>query len=164
MENQLTRGKDWVESLLSLMGNSLPVDIDGFETIADDPDSCWLNIDTKSLSPEQVNSLIGEKGKNIDAIQYLANTILNLLQEDEDSVQSSYTIEINGYRVSRYQELREIFDTAADRVKETGEEVELAGLSSAERKQVHAFFQNSAELVTESRGQEPNRKLIVKLR
>ncbi len=162
MENQLTRGKDWLESLLSLMGTPLTVDIDGFETIADDPDSCWLNIDTTDLSQEQVDSLIGEKGKNIDAVQYLANTILNLFQED--SVQSSYTIEINGYRVSRYQELREIFDTAADRVKETGEEVELVGLSSAERKQVHAFFQDSAELVTESRGQEPNRMLIVKLR
>ena len=162
MENQLNRGKDWLESLLSLMGTSLPVDIDGFETVADDPDSCWLNIDTTDLSQEQVDSLIGEKGKNIDAVQYLANTILNLFQED--SAQSSYTVEINGYRVSRYQELREIFDTAADRVKETGEEVELNGLSSAERKQVHAFFQNSAELVTESRGQEPNRTLVVKLR
>jgi len=162
MENQLTRGKDWLESLLSLMGKSLAVETDGFETIADDPDSCWLKIDTEGLSQEQVDTLIGSKGKNIDAIQYLANTILNLAQEE--SSQSSYTVEINGYRVSRYQELREIFDTAADKVKETGEEVELEGLSSAERKQVHAFFQNSADLVTESRGQEPNRTLIVKLR
>ncbi len=162
MENQLTRGKDWLESLLSLMGTPLTVDIDGFETVSDDSDSCWLNIDTSGLSQEQIEALIGEKGKNIDAVQYLANTILNLFQED--SVQSSYTIEVNGYRVSRYQELREIFDTAADRVKETGEEVELNGLSSAERKQVHAFFQNSTDLVTESQGQEPNRKLIVKLR
>ena len=162
MENQLTRGKDWLESLLSLMGTPLTVDIDGFETVSDDSDSCWLNIDTSGLSQEQIDTLVGEKGKNIDAVQYLANTILNLFQED--SVQRSYTIEVNGYRVSRYQELREIFDTAADKVKETGEEVELNGLSSAERKQVHAFFQNSTDLVTESQGQEPNRKLIVKLR
>ena len=162
MENQLARGKNWLESLLSLMGTPMLVEIDGFETVAGDSESCWLNIGTEGLSREQVSSLIGVKGKTIDAIQYLANTILNLCQEE--SVQSSYTIEISGYRVSRYQELREIFDTAAIKVKDTGEEVELSGLSSAERKQVHAFFQNSTDLVTESHGQEPNRKLIVKLR
>jgi spoIIIJ-associated protein len=92
----------------------------------------------------------------------LINTILNLTQQPES--QGSYTIELNGYRVRRYQELLEIADRAADRVRETGQEIEVPSLSSAERRQIHSFLQNSPDLVTESRGQEPDRKLVVKLR
>ena len=55
-------------------------------------------------------------------------------------------------------------DRATEAVRSTGEEQEISGLSSAERKQIHYLFQDSSELATESRGQEPDRKLIVKTR
>jgi spoIIIJ-associated protein len=162
MENRVERGKQWLETLLTLMGVSATATSEGFPTIAEDRESCWLNIDANLLSPRQIELLIGEKGENIDGIQYLANTILNLIQEPES--QGSYTIELNGYRVRRYQELLEIADRAAERVRETGQEIEVPSLSSAERRQIHSFLQNSPDLVTESRGQEPDRKLVVKLR
>ena len=162
MEDRVQRGQQWLENILSLMGVPATVDLEGFDTIAEDNESCWLNISSKDLSSEQVRLLIGDKGKNIDAMQYLANTLLNIGQEE--SSQSSYTVEIDRYRVNRYQELRELADNAAEAVKNTGEEQEIAGLSSAERKQIHQFLQDSTDLATESRGQEPDRKLVVKLR
>lgn len=162
MEDRMQRGKQWLETLLELMGMPTIVTTEGFETIAEDSESCWLNISADDLTPEQIQILIGQKGEDIDAIQYLANTILNLTQ-DTDS-QGSYTIDLNGYRVKRYQELLDIADNAAAKVRATGEETEVPNLSSAERKQIHSFLQNSPDLETESRGQEPDRKLIVKLR
>jgi spoIIIJ-associated protein len=162
MENRVERGKQWLETLLILMGIPVAVTSEGFPTIAEDQESCWLNIDGHNLNPRQIELLIGEKGENIDQIQYLANTILNLIQEPES--QGSYTIELNGYRVRRYQELLEIADRAAEQVRATGQEIEVPSLSSAERRQIHSFLQNSPDLVTESRGQEPDRKLVVKLR
>lgn len=162
MEDRMQRGKQWLETLLELMGMPTTVTTEGFETIAEDSESCWLNISADDLTPEQIQILIGQKGEDIDAIQYLANTILNLTQ-DTDS-QGSYTIDLNGYRVKRYQELLDIADNAAAKVRATGEETEVPNLSSAERKQIHSFLQNSPDLETESRGQEPDRKLIVKLR
>ena len=162
MEDRTERGKQWLENLLTLMGVSTTVRSEGFDIIAEDKESCWLNISTENLTPEQVQLLIGKKGQSIDAVQYLANTLLNLFQDSD--VQNSYTIELNGYRVRRYQELLKIVDTAAAQVRATGKETELANLSSAERKQIHYFFQNSPDLATESRGQEPDRKLIVKMR
>ena len=50
---------------------------------------------------------------------------------------------------------------AVEKVKQTGQEVEIAGLSSAERKQIHSLLQDVENLTTESRGQEPERKLII---
>lgn len=162
MEDRVERGKQWLETLLELMGIPATATSEGFATITEDRESCWLNITTDNLTPEQIQLLTGEKGESIDAIQYLANTLLNLFQDSDH--QGSYTIELNGYRVIRYQELLKIADTAAAKVRATKQETEVPNLSSAERRQIHSFLQNSADLVTESRGQEPERKLVIKLR
>ena len=46
--------------------------------------------------------------------------------------QCAYTIELNGYRARRQVELEAIAQAAAQQVRETGEEYEIASLSSAE--------------------------------
>ena len=162
MESQLKLGKQWLEELLVLMNLPATVTTEGFEKVESDSNSLWLNIDTTNFTPEQIEKAIGDKGENIDAMQYLANTILNFNKDSES--QSSFTIEIDGYRVRRYQELRLLISDTLDKVRQTGQEVEVPGLSSAERKQIHSLLQDSDDLATESRGQEPNRRLVVKLR
>lgn len=161
MDSQLSSGKEWLDRLLALMNLTAKVNTEGFETISSDSDSSWLNIDGSELTPEQKERFIGTKGEGIDAIQYLANTILNLNAAPEE--QNSYTIELDGYRVQRNQELAALTTEAVEKVKTTGEEAEISGLSSAERKQIHSLLQNIEGLASESRGQEPSRNLIVKL-
>lgn len=158
MESQVSSGKEWLQQLLDLMGLAAKVETEGFEMLSDS-DSKWLNIDGNDLTPAQKQQLIGDKGENIDAIQYLANTILNLDRDPEN--QSSSVIELDGYRVKRYRELTDLTQQAIEQVRETGQEVEIPGLSSAERKQVHSLLEDVVDLATESRGQEPNRKLVV---
>lgn len=162
MENKAERGKHWLEELLALIGTKANVILEGLDTTPTDTDSCWLGIDSTNLTQQQVKLLIGEKGKNIDAIQYLANTILNI--DRESDIQGSYTIDLDGYRVTRYQELVTIANAAVEEVRNTGQETEIPELSSAERRQIHSLLQDSADLTTESRGQEPNRRLVVRRR
>ena len=161
MKSQLELGKEWLEELLKLMGLASGVNTEGFNKVATDANSVWLNIDSANLTLEQQQLLLGNKGENIDAMQYLANTILNLNLAPE--LQGSLVIELDGYRVNRYQELASLVQETVDRVRATGSEVEIPGLSSAERKQIHTLLQNSEDLTTESRGQEPDRKLVVRL-
>lgn len=161
MESQLQLGKQWLEQLLGLMSLDATVSTEGFEKVATDSSSVWLNIDTSSLTGEQKAELIGDKGEGIDSIQYLANTILNLNTDSES--QSSFVVELDGYRVKRHQELADLTEQAVDTVKRTGEEAEIPGLSSAERKQIHSLLELVEGMTTESRGQEPDRRLIVRL-
>ena len=158
--DRLSSGKEWLEQLLNLMDLAAEINTEGFETVTADSDSNWLNIDGSNFTPEQKQQLIGTKGESIDAIQYLANTIVNLDADPE--AQSSFVIELDGYRVRRNQELATLTQEAIARVQETGQEVEIPGLSSAERKQVHSLLQDVRDLATESQGQEPNRRLIVR--
>jgi spoIIIJ-associated protein len=162
VESQLKLAKQWLEDLLKLMNLPATVSTEEFTKIATDSNSLWLNINTTDLTSEQIASTIGENGENIDAIQYLANTILNLNLDAE--AQRSFTIEIDGYRVQRYHELESLVSETVNQVRQTGGEIEVPGLSSAERKQIHTLLQDSADLASESRGQEPNRVLVVKLR
>ena len=158
MESQIILGKEWLQQLLDLMGIAAEVETEGFETTSDS-DSSWLNIDGSSITSEQKQRLIGNKGESIDAVQYLANTILNLDRDPE--AQSSFVIELDGYRVKRHRELTELTQQAIDKARTTGREVEIPGLSSAERKEIHSLLQDVEDLATESRGQEPNRRLVV---
>ncbi len=159
MESQLSLGKDWLEQLLTLMGMAAVVETEGFEKVSADVDSNWLSIGGSNLAESQRQQLIGNKGESIDAIQYLANTILNL--ELDPGEQNSFVVELDGYRVKRNQELAILTQEAIAQVQSTGEEVTIADLSSAERKQIHSLVEGVAELKSESRGQEPHRTLVL---
>ena len=159
MESQLSSGKEWLEQLLALMGIAAKVNTEGFETVDADSGSNWLSISADGLTEIQKQSLIGKKGESIDAIQYLANTTLNLNADPQQ--QNSFIIELDGYRVQRNQELTTLTQNAIARVQSTGEEVEIPSLSSAERKQIHSLLESIEGLRSESRGHEPNRKLVI---
>lgn len=155
------QGKEWLESLLTLMGVPVSVTV-GENKIEMAESSTWLTIDETALTPEQMEILIGSRGENIDAVQYLTNTLLNLGVESDK--QQAFTVELNGYRQQRRAELLSLAEEVAEKVRQTGEEVEIKSLSAAERRQVHTFLQDAEDLTTQSRGQEPDRRLVVCLR
>lgn len=157
-ETQLQqRGQEWLETFLKLAAFPATVTAEIRNTSAEK--SCWLTIDHTSLQPNQIEALLSNNGAVLDSIQYLASSVLNIGQDE----QIAYTIEINGYRAQRLAELTAIAEDAAARVRETGEEYEIKSLSSAERRQVHSILQDSADIETFSRGQEPDRRLVVRL-
>ena len=170
MEQQIQRGQQWLEQLLQLIGIPAKVGIENAPgsfgdvqtTLSTDLQTCWLTIDETALTPAQTQILIGEDGENIDAIQYLANTLLNIGVTYQE--QKAFTVELDGYRLRRQAELLALAEKVARRVRETGQEVEMKSLSSSERRQIHTFLKRTGDLATESRGQEPDRRLVVRLR
>jgi spoIIIJ-associated protein len=156
-EHAQTAGVDWLTSLLTMQGLTATVTA----TLVEDEagHSCWLTIAEESLTPEQITVLIGEGGAVLDSIQYLANTTLNLGKAEGE--QQAFTIELAGYRARRLEELKAMAATAAEQVLASGEEYELKGLSSAERRQLHHFLKAQDGLSTFSRGKEPDRRLVV---
>lgn len=162
MEHNLTRGQQWLEQVLALMGTPTSVQLaypqSTEETTLADTNP-WLVIDESQLNEAQVKALLTDQGRTLDALQYLANTLLNLQVESEE--QASFTIEFKGYRQQREKELRVLAEKTAWQVLETGESAELTSLSGAERRQIHQFLQQYEGLESWSRGQEPDRRLVV---
>ena len=164
-DTRVKRGEQWLKELLQLSGFSVEIKVDKEESGLGEKDplslnSYWLTIEESNLSENQIQNLIGRDGKVLDAIQYLANSILNLNQETEE--QASYTVELNSYRVHRLAEIRNMIDEVIDRIRTTGREVEVKSLSSTERRQVHTLLKGFEDLESFSQGKEPHRHLVVR--
>jgi spoIIIJ-associated protein len=157
-DHQVQRGQQWLVELLRLGG--VPCSVHANAAKVETEGSIWLTIDETTLTSAQVERLIGEHGAVLDAIQYLANTTLNIGQPEQG--QTAYTIELSGYRVQRQEELQALAEEAVQTVRETGEEYEMPNLSAAERRQVHTYLKAYEDLGTYSRGREPDRRLVVR--
>ncbi|MEM7793408.1 MAG: R3H domain-containing nucleic acid-binding protein [Cyanobacteria bacterium P01_C01_bin.118] len=158
-EQQDKGGIQWLSQLLEHQGVQADVTGEHVDDALGDS-SFWLTIEDSALTQSQIDGLLGDRGRVLDAIQYLANTVLNIGQEPDD--QQSYTIELQGYRQKRRDELKAIAERAAEDALATGGEHEVADLSSAERRQVHTFLKAYGGLETFSRGREPDRRLVVR--
>jgi spoIIIJ-associated protein len=151
-------GIAWLEQLLAFQ--ALPVQVKA-EMVDDEAgSSCWLTITDDALTPEQVATLQGDSGAVLDALQYLANTLLNLGRSPD--AQQAYTLELAGYRAERREALKAMAAEAAEAVKASGEEYEMPPLSAAERRQMHHLVKVHGDLETFSRGKEPDRRLVVR--
>ncbi|MEI6380100.1 MAG: R3H domain-containing nucleic acid-binding protein [Cyanobacteriota bacterium ELA615] len=159
---QIEKGKQWLEQVLTLMGLETLVSTQTNPLYGAKADESWLVIEGESLSVDQKNLLLGNKGEGIESIQYLMNSLINLKVAPDE--QEAFTIELDGYRLNRQAQLIELAQSLVEKVRSEGTEVEIEDLSSAERKQIHTLLEGNADIITESRGQEPDRRLVIRLR
>jgi spoIIIJ-associated protein len=122
----------------------------------------WLILDHTLFSDQQIEVLTAENHKVLDALQYLVNATLNLGIETAEK--TAYTIELMGCREQRYLQLAQMAEDVARQVRESGTAVEMSPLPAAERRLIHTLLSEEADLETFSRGQEPERCLVVEPR
>jgi spoIIIJ-associated protein len=155
----------WLSTLLSHFSLDIPIDTTpphSAQTRLKQFGGQWLTLNAEGLSELQVQSLMGSNGAALDAIQYLVNATLNLGQDT--SSQAAYTVELLGHREQRYLQLAQLADDVAAQVRETGLEVAMTPLPPAERRLIHTILGEAEDLQTYSRGQEPQRCLVVGLK
>lgn len=116
----------------------------------------WVNIEIK----ENPNLLIGQKGSNLAALQHLVRLIVR--HKVESLV--NFIIDINSYKENRINYLRKLARLSAEKVLKTQEPVVLEAMSPFERRIIHLTLANQEEVVTESAGEEGERRVVIKLR
>jgi len=160
-DDPIAAGQRWLEQALALGGFKTTVRLIP-SPLADLVSGHWLEIQDQPLSATQVEALLAHNAQALDALQYLLNATLNLGQPRE--AQIAFTLELAGYRKARYDQLQAIARQVATQVLETGETVEIQSLNAAERRVVHTLVKvHSDTLETFSRGEEPDRRLVVQL-
>jgi spoIIIJ-associated protein len=105
----------------------------------------------------EVGLFIGRHGQTIDAVQHLAQRIVFPDGPGELRV----VIDADGYRQRRAELLQEDADDAAEEALRTGRAVEFDPLPSWERRVVHEYLRDRAEVQTHSEGDEPERYVVV---
>lgn len=100
--------------------------------------------------------LVGRDGEVLEALQELAR----LAVMTESGHRSRLMLDIAGHREKRRTVLQDLARDAVTEVTATGEAVRLSPMNPFERKVVHDAVAN-AGLVSESEGEEPNRRVVV---
>ena len=113
---------------------------------------------TINLKIEDPQILIGEKGQTLFEIQHLLKAILR-----REILENFYIdLDINDYKKKKIEYLKELARSVADEVSLTKKERVLSPMPAYERRIIHLEIAERKDVTTESIGQEPERKVVIK--
>jgi spoIIIJ-associated protein len=104
--------------------------------------------------------MIGRRGQTLDALQYLANIVANRHSDNHLRI----VLDAEDFRERRRKTLEELSDRLAGRVIRSKKEVVLEPMSPQERKIIHSQLQNHPKVKTYSKGDDPNRRVVITLK
>jgi spoIIIJ-associated protein len=111
-----------------------------------------------TVNGPELGLLIGRHGSTIDALQDVASrAAFAQVQGDRKRV----VVDAAGYRERREAALHRQADRAVADALDFGRAVELEPMSPHERKVVHTYLAERADVETHSEGDEPDRRLVV---
>ena len=138
---------DYLEALLDIadLDGDIDIDVEG-------------NRAAVSIVGADLSSLVGQDGATLDALQELTR----LAVQRETGVRSRLMLDIGGHRAKRRAELSALGRRTATQVLESGQAVKLDPMTPFERKVVHDAVSAEDGVVSESEGEEPNRRIVVR--
>ena len=102
--------------------------------------------------------MIGQGGVNLQALQHLAKVVIN--KKFGQPVQ--FILDVNHYRQHRIELLRELAKKVAEQVLSDQEPQMLQPMPPYERRVIHLALAQHPQIQTESLGQEPERRVMIK--
>jgi len=111
-----------------------------------------------NIQTQEASFLIGQSGANLDALQHVARVLANKKSEQPPQ----FILDVNSYKKQRVDALKELAKNVAEQILVEKVAITLRPMSAFDRRVVHlALFEND-QIKTESIGQEPERRVIVK--
>ena len=104
--------------------------------------------------------LIGKNGKNVAALQLLIRQMVNSKLKEPLSI----IIDVGNYKEKRARSIEYLAKKLAREAYKTKTEVTMDSMNSYERRIVHEVLADDKYVYTESIGEEPNRKVVIKLK
>ena len=147
VEADTERAGDFLEGLLDAL------DVDG--DITTWVDEVGGHID---LEGSELDVLVGSNGETLDALQEL--TRLAVLRQSKR--RARLLLDINGFRARQREQLVSIVKATAEQVIRTREDHEFQPMTPAERKIVHDAVAVIDGARTESLGEDPHRRVVIR--
>jgi spoIIIJ-associated protein len=130
---------DFIASMVRKMGYDVTV-----EVMSREEKKIGLRLTSKSSS-----ILIGRKGKNLDALQLLANVYAGRLGREDTRI----ILDSENYRIRREEALVRLAYTTADRVRTTRGSMLLEPMNPFERRLIHTTLNDIGDVDTKSEGE-----------
>lgn len=147
MEEAIQYAKKYLEDVLSFFG----LNTDVYATSEDDV------IELEVPSTHLNGFLIGQRGENMRALQFLVSNAL----KNQGHEYTRVNVDIADYKKQRAERLGQRAEDWMKKVRDTGESMELKPMSAVDRRTVHKLAQEYG-LVSESVGEGRDRRIVLK--
>jgi len=117
-----------------------------------------INVDV-SISPKEADYFFNENGEGLSALQH----IIRLLVFKSFPSNAFLVLDINRYKEGRKNELMELALQSAKKVRRSKKAVILEPMPAHERRIIHLKLAEQPDIVTESIGEEPERRVMIRL-
>jgi spoIIIJ-associated protein len=139
---------EYLAGMFDLMGFDVDIEVDN-----NSEDRVLIEL----FSPDS-GLIIGKRGKTLEAIQMLVNTVGAKVP---GSHQCKCVIDIENYRAKRESTLTDLAHRVAQDVIRTGRPRHLEPMNPFERRLIHLALQNEAQVETKSEGEGQHRKVKI---
>lgn len=143
------KAKRVLESILSHFVNSFMVEL------AESNDQIQLNI----RCGEDKAILIGRRGENIGALEYIVGKIASRITEN--GREKKVYIDVDGYKGKREETLEKIVMNAVKKAKKTGKPVTLEPMPAYERKMVYTMLKRTRGVKTETKEEGDQKRITI---
>ena len=123
---------------------------------AADPDGLEAREIYVELAGPDAGLLTQRGGELLRALEHIAAKIIRLENEEHDKV----SFDTNNFKAMRARELKLAAETAAEKVRRTGQPFSFAPMSSRERRMLHLAFRAYDDLATSSTGEGLHRFVV----
>lgn len=147
MDESVVYAQKYLEDLLSFFG--LNTDVHA----TSDDEVIQLNVASSHLN----GFLIGQRGENVRALQYLVSTAL----KNNGHEYSRVNVDVADYKKHRADRLRERAEVWVKSVQESGKPMDLQPMNAADRRIVHQLAAEYS-LTSESVGEGRDRHIVLK--
>jgi spoIIIJ-associated protein len=126
-----------------------------------------LRVDVVTADPLLLNihggdvaDLIGRRGENLRALQFVLGLMLNKQLRRHTRV----TVDADGYRSRREELLMGMAQRFASRVRSTRTPMQLEAMPPNERRLIHLALSEDPDVMTESVGEGDARRVVIKIK
>lgn len=129
---------EFINTMIEKMGYDVKTEI-----VFREPQKIGIKMDSQNSS-----ILIGRKGKNLDALQLLANIYAGRLGHEDVRI----ILDTENYRIRREESLVRLAYTTADKVHQTHNSILLEPMNPFERRLIHTTLNDIPDIDTKSEG------------
>ena len=148
--------KNEMQSLIKELVDKTTITVKQISISEDDPKTTCFSIEVS-----EPHFFLGRGGEALLALNHLARKMIEAKKADDEE-EINILVDINGFQKKRIENLHATAHMMAERARYFKSSIEIDPMSAFERRVIHEFLSEETDLKTESTGEGPTRRVVIK--